>query len=345
MEKTDFILTNARRVNNFDLLTQVDELERQDKVIWGVVKTVYEKGFWKTNHAEYEEAILEIETDEGFVVYVPQRQLSYHMPDVDSLVFMTGERVPLIINVHVLIEGTKQSWDEVYYRPNADYVLLGSVKQAEWNLAKDLEVRWQPKNSPLRKELRGVIQNIFEPRGSYGNRFIKVDFQGVAVVIPAPAFSYIFASRVQKLDDIVRVGQEVYFKLFTIEELPVTEQMRQRHIRMGETDTYWEILGEALYNKEEPHEAIARLKASGASSTQAYLLSESVNGFLVELVDAPGISLHMRTGGKGKYRPSHQMVAKHERIVVSLADLKTTYQTMPEGYDRYDGFVTYLPKR
>lgn len=349
MEKTDFILTNAKRINNFDLLTKVHDLENQNEIIWGEIKTIYDKAFWKTNRAEYEETIVEVVTDEGLTIYIPQRELSYHMPEKDSLVFMTGERVPVVVEVHVRIEGTLQEWDEVYYRPNSDYVLMGSIKSAEWILARNLEERWAPKKSPLRKELRGTVIDIYDPRfqssRSHSNGFVKVDFDGVPVLIPAPAFSYAAASRVQKLEDQVRIGQEVYFKIFTIEKRPVTNQMRERHLRMGEEDTYWEILGEALYNKEEPHDAITRLINSGASSTQAYLISEKVSGYQVELVDAPGILLHMRPGGKGKYRPTKQMVAKHERIVVGLSDLKTTYKKMPEGYERYDGYVNYIPKR
>lgn len=345
MEKLDFILNNAKRVNNFDLLTQAQDFEMQDKIIWGEIKTVYEKVFWKTNSAEYEEAIVEVVTDNGLIVYVSQRNLSYHMPDPDSLVFLIGKKVPLVVNFHVRIDGTQQNWDEVYYRPNSDYVLLGSIKQAEWILGKDLQVRYRSENSPLRKELRGIVTDIFEPTSSRGNRFISIEFEGATVTIPAKAFSYISLSRVQKLDDIVRAGQEVYFKIFDIEERPVTISMRERHIKMGETDTFWDIVGEALYNKEEPHDAIKRLKESGASSTQAYLLSESVNGYMVELVDAPGISLRMRPGGKGKYRPTHQMVTQHERVAVGLSSLQATYETTSENYDKYNGFVTYIPKR
>jgi len=345
MEQSNFILTNAKRMNNFDVLMQARDYETQNKVIWGTVKTVYDQVFWQTTNADYCEAMVEVETEEGMVIYVPQRNLSYHMPELHSLVFMTDEKVPLTITDHVRIEGTMQSWDEVNYRPNSDYVLLGSIKQGEWRLGKRFETRYRAENSPLKKELKGILAEIYEPRGAQGHRFLKVDFEGVVIIIPAEAFSYVHLSRVQKLEDTLCIGQEVYFKVFDLEERPVTPQMRERHGKMGDNDTYWHIVGEALYNKEKPHDAIARLKQSGASSTQAYLLAETMDGYYVELVDAPGISLRMRAGGRGRYRPTHQMVARHERVAVGLASLSDTYTTTEDGHDRYGGFVRYISRR
>ncbi|USI65312.1 hypothetical protein QR692_09985 [Lactococcus petauri] len=345
MEIPDFILDNAKRVSNFDSLMQARDSERDSQILWGTVKTVYEQVAWKTSNANYQEAMVEVETDEGLIIYVPQRQMSYHMSEPRALVFMTDEKVPLVVHRHVRIEGTMQDWEEVNYRPNSEYVILGSIKQAEWQLGKEFEVRFHRENSPLKKELKGKVVDIYEPWGARGHRFITVDYEGVSITIPAEAYSYVHLSRVQKLEDTVRLGQEIYFKIFDLEERPVTAQMRERHIKMGDNDTYWSIVGEALYNKESPHEAIARLKQSGASSTLAYLLKETVDGYFVELVDAPGISLRMKSGGHGKYKPTHQMVERHERVAVGLSDLRETYTTTEDGFERYDGFVRYVPKR
>jgi hypothetical protein len=339
---TDYILSEAKRVNNFDLLMKARDSEKQGQVIWGTVRTVVNKALWKPREVGYEEAIIEVETNEGFTVYINQRNLSYHMPALDRLIFMVGEEVPIIVSDHVRIDGTRKSGDDVNYKPNADYVLLGSIKQAEWSLSKEFELLYHRENSPLKKEMRGIVLEIIEPHGIRGQRLVRVGYNGIPINIPAAAFSYVSQSQVQRLEDIVKVGQEVYFKVFAIEEQPVTAQMRERHGVMGENETYWSIVGEALYNKEEPHAAISRLKRSGAIATQAYLVSETMDGYFVELVDAPGIILRMNAR---RFQPTHEMVENHQIVVVRLDTLIDSYVTTEDGRDLYQGYVTYFHKR
>lgn len=344
----DWLQIFAKRESREDILQKVVEHQATEDWLYGTVQSVFEDVTFRLGTRFVTQHMLEILTDDGITCYVRQGQAGFMQPNDSAFVTMIGERVPIKIYQRIPIQGSKKT--DIAHEDYGEFVIIGEINGAEYTIGEAFAKEFSNKNSNVHKELRGVVKSVFVPkrakRAFYGSsnyvdyRRVVVDYNGLTVVIPATEFTYKAQSRVQKLENLVKRGDIVYFKVTDVTRVPVTSEMRYRNPDMSPDKEYYyyAVVGTAKYRELSPEMAIKRLLASGAKATQAYIANYDVNsGYFVELKDAPGIIFKMVPSGKGKIRPSEMDCKNHALVPVKI---KFVDEKDSKGF--YKGKVEYI---
>ncbi|WP_298491122.1 hypothetical protein [uncultured Lactobacillus sp.] len=250
----------------------------KDKLLWAVGEEVANFEIRKGQVTPVLKLKLEVN---NAPVYVFANEAGNNYRHLDTLI---DQRVKIAISTLLDAESVDKNGQE-------EYIALGSIRQAEWIIGRNLKNEFDEDPEKFKNEVRnGVVTQVVDApaNDSLSFRFISFTYEGMLMRMLARDFYY--QSFMQPLHDVAYVGMKFEFKITDIleqkfEDMPIVkrDQAENRPVPKGIT---YQVQSSRLSLIDKPDDNVKSLYKRKAEFKAHIVRYHPVSGILVEI--APG---------------------------------------------------------
>lgn len=255
---------------------------------------------------------LKLRLSNRVAVYVPQNEIGAQWQHMDILV---GKEFKLAI---VDFMATDTYDDEGH----PEYVVLGSMKQAEYIVSKELmneyeKAEKEKETSFTSKRRHGVITDVIDTPEL---QIIFFNYRGISLAMYENDFVY--STYLQPLNKIAHIGDHISFQITSIEktryeDLDIT-MAKSTNDNAPKGERYF-IRTTSLPYREDPIKRVERLQKSGGTCIAHIWKYNPIVGILVEI--APGWHIKAILSNHSPYKPSINDEIAHTPVSIRIESL------------------------